>query len=82
MHTVVFNPSLLQWGALISVGNDPADVATQVSRVVDAVADGRTSELRRVTPLSTVRVEINEGAASALGVPQAAAGVRLEAAVH
>jgi len=82
VHTLVFNPSLLQWGALISLGNDPADVAAQVSRVVDAVADGRTSELRRVTPLSAVRVQINEGAASALGVPLAAVGARLEAAVH
>lgn len=68
VQSIVFNETLLQWGALLSVGSDPADVARTVVMVLDTLMNGKEAELARVTPLSTVNVQINEQAAISLGL--------------
>lgn len=82
VHSIVFNPSLLNWGALLSVGGSSDNVAATVATVLDAVVDGSSSELRRVTPLSAVDARVNEEIAGSLGLPDATTGFGLEAAAH
>jgi putative ABC transport system substrate-binding protein len=68
VQSIVFNESLLEWGALLSVGSDPADVAQTVTQVLTAVLSGSAASLPRVTPLTTVNALVNEQAAVALGL--------------
>jgi hypothetical protein len=73
VQTIAFNPTLLDWGALISTGASAEDVASAVARVVDAILSGNIAGLDRITPLSRVDVQINAGVARALGVSATAA---------
>jgi ABC-type uncharacterized transport system substrate-binding protein len=64
---VVFNDRLLKLGALMSITSDAADVADQV---IDLMLNPRTGARNRptLTPLTSMRVELNAQAASKLGL--------------
>ena len=64
----VGNGGLLRWGALFSATGTPADIARTVQSVVAQVAAGRAAELPRLTPLSELALDVNEGVAAALGI--------------
>lgn len=68
VHSIVFNPSLLSWGALLSVGGSSAHIAETVAAVVDKLVAGRSSELSRITPLTAVDAKVNEDVAVGLGL--------------
>lgn len=65
---IVFNPTLLAWGALISVGSQVEDVAATTARVLETVIGRRARELPLITPLTEVDVQINRDVAAALGL--------------
>jgi hypothetical protein len=72
VQTIVFNRALLDWGALLSVGSDAADVAAQVTKVLDALVAGDGGAIERMAPLSTVDIHVNEETARRLGVANSA----------
>lgn len=81
VHSIVFNRALLNWGALLSVSNDPEDVATKVAEVIDAIVNGKTADLARVTPLSAARTYFNPKVAKALGLAPLAHNPELAAEI-
>jgi ABC-type uncharacterized transport system substrate-binding protein len=66
---LTFNEALLARGALLTATAVPADVAATVTRVVDRVVAGRTSDLPAMTPLSAAALAVNVDLATALGLP-------------
>jgi ABC-type uncharacterized transport system substrate-binding protein len=68
VQTIVFNPSLLDWGALLSVGSNTDDVAASIAQALDAIVSGNGADLQRALPLSAVDVHFNEAVAGQLGV--------------
>jgi ABC-type uncharacterized transport system substrate-binding protein len=71
---LVFNESLLSWGALMSAATTSTDVARGVRAVLDRVAAGATKDLPQLTPLAETRLTVNNDVAGRLGVtgaPQA-----------
>ena len=68
---LVFNDSLLQWGALTSASSTVADVARSVRGVLDRVVSGATRDLPAMTPLTEIELQVNLGVARELGVPEA-----------
>jgi putative ABC transport system substrate-binding protein len=68
VQTIVFSPTLLDWGALLSVGSDTDDVAQIVALALDTLAFGDSDKLARVLPLTRVDAELNPEVASRLGV--------------
>ena len=71
---LVFNESLLPWGALMSASSTVSDVARSVRAVLDRVAAGATKDLPQITPLAETRLTVNGEVAARLGVtgaPQA-----------
>jgi ABC-type uncharacterized transport system substrate-binding protein len=71
---LVFNESLLPWGALMSATSTATDVARGVRSVVERVTAGATKNLPRLTPLAETRLTVNSDVAGRLGVtgaPQA-----------
>jgi ABC-type uncharacterized transport system substrate-binding protein len=71
---LVFNESLLPWGALMSATSTPTDVARGVRSVLERVVTGATKGLPPLTPLAETRLSVNEEVAGRLGVtgaPQA-----------
>ena len=66
---LTFNEALLARGALLTATAVPADVAATVTRVVDRVVAGRTSDLPAMTPLSAAALAVNVDVAAALGLP-------------
>ena len=72
VRTIVFSPSLLEWGALLSVGSSTDDVAATVAATLGEVVKGDAAGLDRVRPLSRVEIRVNEDVAGQLGIPDAA----------
>jgi len=68
VQTIVFNRALLDWGALLSVGSDTAEVAATVTRALGDIVDVDTADVARVWPLASVDVHFNEDVAGRLGV--------------
>ena len=68
---LVPNDALLSWGALVSASSTPADVARNVRAVIDRVSSGATSGLPAMTPLTEVKLVVNESVARELGVAPA-----------
>jgi ABC-type uncharacterized transport system substrate-binding protein len=65
---LVFNDSLLSWGALLSATSTAHDVAHSVHSVLDRVTAGTTRELPAMTPLTEIRLKVNPDVATKLGV--------------
>lgn len=65
---LVFNDSLLSWGALMSATSTSVDIARSVHSVLDRVTTGETKGLPALTPLGEVEIEVNAEVASRLGV--------------
>ncbi len=65
---LVFNDSLLAWGALLSASSRTPNVAVTVAGVLDRVVAGRTEDLPTMTPLSEVAVSFNADVATQLGM--------------
>jgi ABC-type uncharacterized transport system substrate-binding protein len=80
VHTVVFSPSLLSWGALLSVGGSAENIASTVAGVLDAIAAGKMDEMARITDLTAVDVHVNDEVASNLGIRDAS-GLRARSEV-
>lgn len=72
VHSIVFNPSLLSWGALLSVSSSTPNVAATVAGVLDAIVAGRTADLPRISALTAVDTKINDDVARSLGFGNAA----------
>lgn len=68
VQTLVFTPSLLEWGAVLSVSATDLDLARTLARVVDLLVEGRSGELAPVTPLSELEARVNPAAAARLGL--------------
>lgn len=68
VHTIVFNPALLQWGALLSVSSLSTDVANTVAHVLHALTTRPADEIPAVTPLTKVDTRVNENVALQLGL--------------
>jgi hypothetical protein len=64
---VVFNPQLLSLGAEISFTSIDADVAEAVLKVLGNAADNDALFGPPMTPLTTLRAEINPDLSAALG---------------
>lgn len=67
IHGIVFNPTLLDWGALLSVGSRVGDVAATTARVVDTLAQNGPVPAR-VTALTEIDARVNAAVAVALGL--------------
>lgn len=65
---VAFNPALLEWGAVMSVTATDTDVARQVLGLIDEPAPRGDAKTGTLTPLTEMRVEINEALARRLGL--------------
>ena len=78
VHTIVFSPALLEWGALLSVTSRAPDVAETVAAVLDELGNGSGHSVPPITPLTQIEVRVNEHAAAALGLVPAAALSRAE----
>jgi len=76
VHGIVVNPTLLDWGALLSVSSRPTDVARSVAHVLDALTSGSRSDLPIMTPLSEIDARVNERVAIELGLPQSVSQAR------
>lgn len=68
VQTLVFTPSLLEWGALLSVAATDGDLARTLAGVVEALVDGRGGDLPPITPLSELEARVNVLAAERLGL--------------
>lgn len=66
VQTIVFNRALLDWGALLSVGSDPAAVAASVASALQAIVGGNAG-LARIFPLASVDLHFNEQVAGEIG---------------
>lgn len=60
VHTLVFNASLLEWGADVNVRAPPHDVAAAVKRVLHAATNGAGGALPPVSPLTGIEIRVNE----------------------
>lgn len=63
VQSLVFNASLLDWGAYVSMRPRPNDVAATVAGVLRAAAGGRRDDLPAVTPLTDMEIRVNEDVA-------------------
>jgi ABC-type uncharacterized transport system substrate-binding protein len=72
VQTLVFTPSLLEWGALASVTTTPASLAWMLAEAIDALAAGKRDPTF-LQSLSELEVMVNEGAAKALNIDPPAA---------
>jgi ABC-type uncharacterized transport system substrate-binding protein len=80
VQSLAFTPTLLEWGALLSVSSTPRNLAWTLAEVMSRLVSS-PAEVPSLTPLSEVEIEINETAASRLGIrpPAAKWTVRSEA---
>lgn len=70
VHSLVFNASLLEWGALLSVGSRPGDVADTVARVLDAVTGADTEGTANAGTTATASAkESTSVGTSSTGIP-------------
>jgi ABC-type uncharacterized transport system substrate-binding protein len=76
VHSIVFNSSLLDWGALVSMSSRPSDVAAAVAHILETLAAGRTRTLPALTPLTEIDVEVNDTVAAELGLTERATAAR------
>jgi ABC-type uncharacterized transport system substrate-binding protein len=72
VQTIVFNKSLLDWGALLSVGSDTDDVAASAATMLDELIRRGGTTIGRMQPLTTVETHLNEETARKLGMPDTA----------
>lgn len=68
LETLVFTPSLLEWGALLSVAPTDVDLARTLASIAQALATRSGSELPPVTPLSELEARVNTAVAERLGL--------------
>lgn len=68
VQSLVFTPSLLEWGAVLSVTATDLDLARTLAGVVDVLADGRGDALPPITPLTELEARVNVQAAERLGL--------------
>ncbi|HEX6995667.1 MAG TPA: ABC transporter substrate binding protein [Gammaproteobacteria bacterium] len=68
LETLVFTPTLLEWGALLSVTPTDLDLARTLASVAEAVAAGSGDELPPITPLSELEARVNTTVAERLGL--------------
>jgi hypothetical protein len=68
VHTIVFSPALLEWGALISVGSSSGEIAAAAADIVAAIGRGDENRLPRITPLRNADVRVNRDVAAAVGL--------------
>ena len=68
VQTLVFTPSLLEWGALLSVAATPTDLADALARIIDELLAGRATELPPLSSLSELEARVNAVTAAQLGV--------------
>lgn len=68
VQIAVFNPSLLQLGAVMSASTVDADVALSVLSVLDRIAAGDLDSVPPLAPLSEVDIQLNEAMLSRLGL--------------
>lgn len=67
VQTIVFNKSLLEWGALLSVGSNTDDVASAAAALLDDLVR-RDADVSRMTPLTAVESHVNPETARTLGI--------------
>jgi hypothetical protein len=72
VQSLAFTPTLLEWGALLSVSSTPQNLAWTLAEVVSGLASS-PADVPALTPLSEVALEINETAAAKLGIRPPAA---------
>lgn len=72
VQSLAFTPTLLDWGALLSVSSTPENLAWTLAEVVSRLARS-PDDVPALTPLSEVALEINEAAAAKLGIRPPAA---------
>jgi ABC-type uncharacterized transport system substrate-binding protein len=65
---LAFSPTLLEWGAVMSVTSIDEDVASQVLHLVGAGLPPDMDEPSQLIPLTKMQVEINEALAEKLGL--------------
>jgi ABC-type uncharacterized transport system substrate-binding protein len=65
---VVFNQQLLNYGALLSVTGNDADVAEQVVRLLNETEFDGTARRPQMAPLTKMHLELNTGVAHELGL--------------
>src|SRR5690606_15575670 len=68
VQSLVFTPSLLEWGAVLSVTATDLDLARTLAGVVDVLADGRGDALPPITPLTELEARVNVQAAERRGL--------------
>jgi ABC-type uncharacterized transport system substrate-binding protein len=68
VQVLVFNPSLLKLGALLSASSQADDIAATVLQLLDAMATEEPSSLPELTNLSAMEVELNPSVAGQFGV--------------
>lgn len=68
VQTIVFNESLLDWGALLSVGSNTNDVATAAAALLDELIRDSGVNGTRMRPLTAVDSHLNPATARALGI--------------
>lgn len=67
VQSLAFTPSLFRWGALLSVGSTPRNVALTVADVLDQLAT-KPHAVPESTPLSALEVRVNETMAAQFGL--------------
>jgi ABC-type uncharacterized transport system substrate-binding protein len=77
VQVVVFNPTLLKLGALMSASTQPEDIATTVLRVLDAAGDGEIQSIPALTRLSQMDIRVNAAVAERFGVTASANALQL-----
>ncbi|HEU4617571.1 MAG TPA: ABC transporter substrate binding protein [Gammaproteobacteria bacterium] len=67
VQTLVFTPTLLEWGGLASVSSTPGNLAWTLAEVVSRLAS-EPADVPALTPLSEAELDVNEGEAVKLGL--------------
>jgi hypothetical protein len=65
---LVFSDALLPWGALLSAGSLPGDVAASVQGVLERIVADPTAQPERISSLSEVALRFNPDMARRLGL--------------
>lgn len=63
ISVLVPSPRMLSMGAAISVSTVASDIAARIHEVVEAIGRGDIDRLPQVTPLTEIRVDVNEAVA-------------------
>lgn len=72
VQVAVFNPPLLELGAVFSAGAVESDIAAQIATVLDKATSGRWSEVPPLTPLTELDLQTNPVVLRRFGLESAA----------